>query len=542
MKELIRKLDLEEFLKSYEGFLARPKELFLEGDSKTHLKFISELEKIIFTPPKEVKNLDSALALLKKFGYLKLDEIFEFVKIIRYFNYLKTLKIEGILWDWIDGIRIPEAILEVAKSFGENGEIKSVTFTSSDNGKKNSHEISFDDLPKYDPEGYEYIYVTREYLEGVAGSGSYEQIFGNVNEEADGSITVSEDLPDNYGNGGVRQNGDTNLYDGGVLSNRITGTIATEGTKIWKASAFQAELSDVSVVFKLEWREKGSQTSWEDAIDENFQDINRIQYDVLRMLALPENNLFVPDLNGSGNGSFTLVQDGRTITYGSTVVTSAAGQEPVTTTITNSLRNTIEYDVIKKWEDGRTPEQIQMNLYRTISGEELGEPLITFQMDKNGKLISGSVNMDATQLASWETIKCDEVDDWHALLSGLSEYDEDGRQYEYVLLEDVSNGAYVPIYETERITTPGADYGNYITTVINPVGEGHRVMVRKDWIDDSDTLHREAVTFTVYVKKTDKPVNGTIENSSITLENGIWYDYIGIGDYNQGWWSGSYVG
>ncbi|EEQ63248.1 recombination and DNA strand exchange inhibitor protein [Helicobacter pullorum MIT 98-5489] len=124
MKELIRKLDLEEFLKSYEGFLARPKELFLEGDSKTHLKFIGELEKIIFTPPKEVKNLDSALALLKKFGYLKLDEIFEFVKIIRYFNYLKTLKIEGILWDWIDGIRIPEAILEVAKSFGENGEIK----------------------------------------------------------------------------------------------------------------------------------------------------------------------------------------------------------------------------------------------------------------------------------------------------------------------------------------------------------------------------------------------------------------------------------
>ena len=29
-------------------------------------------------------------------------------------------------------------------------------------------------------------------------------------------------------------------------------------------------------------------------------------------------------------------------------------------------------------------------------------------------------------------------------------------------------------------------------------------MVRKDWIDDSDTLHREAVTFTVYVKETDK--------------------------------------
>ncbi|RAX51672.1 endonuclease MutS2 [Helicobacter sp. 11-8110] len=125
MNNLVRKLDLEDYLKNYESFLSRPKDLFLEGDSKIHFNFIRELEQVVFTPPKEVKNLDIQLALLKKFGYLKLDEIFEFIKIIRYFNYLKSLKLEGILGNWFEGIVIPQPILEVAKSFLENGELKS---------------------------------------------------------------------------------------------------------------------------------------------------------------------------------------------------------------------------------------------------------------------------------------------------------------------------------------------------------------------------------------------------------------------------------
>ncbi|MDE5603678.1 MAG: endonuclease MutS2, partial [Helicobacter sp.] len=94
---LIKQLDLVDFISHYEGFLSRPKGLLLEGDCKIHLRYIKALESILFTPPKEVKPLESQLQLLKKFGYLKFDEIFEFVKIIRYFLYLKTLKCEGIL-------------------------------------------------------------------------------------------------------------------------------------------------------------------------------------------------------------------------------------------------------------------------------------------------------------------------------------------------------------------------------------------------------------------------------------------------------------
>lgn len=124
MQNLIKQLDLEEFFKIFQGFLARKKELFLQGDSKIHLRYIQALEVLEFTPPKPVQNLDSQLALLKKFGFLKLDEIFEFIKIIRYFNYLKTLKTEGILEDWFHRIVIPNPILEVSNSFLENGDLK----------------------------------------------------------------------------------------------------------------------------------------------------------------------------------------------------------------------------------------------------------------------------------------------------------------------------------------------------------------------------------------------------------------------------------
>lgn len=124
MQEYLKSLDLQDFYESFTSFLARPKELFLQGDIKVHLRYINALEPLVFTPPKEVKPLHSQLALLKKFGHLKLDEIFEFVKIIRYFLYLKNLKCEGILGEWFSSIQIPEQILPIVKSFLENGSLK----------------------------------------------------------------------------------------------------------------------------------------------------------------------------------------------------------------------------------------------------------------------------------------------------------------------------------------------------------------------------------------------------------------------------------
>lgn len=47
---------------------------------------------------------------------------------------------------------------------------------------EDEQELKFETLEKYDAEGYEYLYVVREYLENVTSAGlparSYEQVFG----------------------------------------------------------------------------------------------------------------------------------------------------------------------------------------------------------------------------------------------------------------------------------------------------------------------------------------------------------------------------
>ena len=119
------KLDLQEFLDKFRSFLSRPKDLAIEGDSNLHYKFIQELFSYTFKAPVKVKNLDRELRHLQKQGILHLDEIFEFIKIIRYFLYLKGLKFEGNLKEWLDTIVIPDEILQIEKFFDEKGQLLS---------------------------------------------------------------------------------------------------------------------------------------------------------------------------------------------------------------------------------------------------------------------------------------------------------------------------------------------------------------------------------------------------------------------------------
>ena len=50
-------------------------------------------------------------------------------------------------------------------------------------------------LPKYDPDGYEYIYVVREYMEMDDGDNSYEQVFGTIGTDKEtGTESVTGDF------------------------------------------------------------------------------------------------------------------------------------------------------------------------------------------------------------------------------------------------------------------------------------------------------------------------------------------------------------
>jgi len=125
MNEILSKLDLKEYTDSYEAYLARPKPLFLEGDIHLHYKLIKELfNHQSIKPIPDMINLDRSIAILQKSGVLRLEEIYAYVKIIRYFSYLKKVFLDDALSNWIQKIVVPKNIFDIGEFFNDNGEFK----------------------------------------------------------------------------------------------------------------------------------------------------------------------------------------------------------------------------------------------------------------------------------------------------------------------------------------------------------------------------------------------------------------------------------
>ena len=122
--DIADQLDLSLFLSSFSDCLSREKPLYIEGDQNRHFKLITELERFEFKAPSKVKNLDMALAYLKKQGQLNLEDIFEFVKIVRYFRYLQKFDFEGLLGPWIQGIEMHPEMSGIDPYFDEKGNFK----------------------------------------------------------------------------------------------------------------------------------------------------------------------------------------------------------------------------------------------------------------------------------------------------------------------------------------------------------------------------------------------------------------------------------
>lgn len=122
MEELFKKLDLGEYLDKFNSLLARKKPLFISGDNKINYEKINELDNVQLKFPKPVINLDDAIIRLGKQSILHISEIYEFVKIVSYFDYLKSLKFEGRMRSYLEKIEIPSQILEICNYFDEDGD------------------------------------------------------------------------------------------------------------------------------------------------------------------------------------------------------------------------------------------------------------------------------------------------------------------------------------------------------------------------------------------------------------------------------------
>ena len=122
-KSIIQKLDLDGYIEQFKHFLAREKPVAMMGDINQHYRYIKALSTLQFPSPKQVPNLDRELNLVKKQGVLSLDEIYAFVTMFSYFNTLKAVGFSEPLYGWINGIEIPEEIVEIIGYFTEEGDI-----------------------------------------------------------------------------------------------------------------------------------------------------------------------------------------------------------------------------------------------------------------------------------------------------------------------------------------------------------------------------------------------------------------------------------
>lgn len=438
------------------------------------------------------------------------------------------------------------------------------------------------DFPKYDAEGYRYIYVVREYAAERAISG-YDQVFGEIDENGnvkeDSDVVLGQQEDGTVTDTNTRAEGNTYLYNGGTLNNVLSGTVSTSATKVWEAPAFQAEFGDVSVEVTLQskpesadddaWAnvqgEKGDVTATiTDFTAENLSGVtitqSMPQYDGLgRELEYRwiETGVYQgeSDDNLLEDGSFTLRQQEqgsdalRDVHYTSKVTYPTNEDGTASTLITNSVDGEISYDVDKWWElspeeadaiddketnsnykqhgntwytkeypiDEDDADSATFYLYRVRSGEELNieedSQYLAFTMQNNSVYPDAFTTPEGDEL----TLEANADSPWHVTIEGLPEFDEDGRQYEYILVEQ----GRTPDYVTER------EDGNYTTTVYNPTQPGDilLILVQKTWVDDSDTTHRLPVTIQAYNKKTGEAIDG----AAVTLgEDGVWYDWLAV--------------
>lgn len=124
MQDILKKLDLLDYIDTFSKLLSREKPIVLEGDINLHYKLIKELSNFDFKEPPKLENLNTALLHIQKQGILKVYEIYEFVKIVNYFNYLKKFNFDGKLQEWIDKIIVPQEIINISSYFDEKSNLK----------------------------------------------------------------------------------------------------------------------------------------------------------------------------------------------------------------------------------------------------------------------------------------------------------------------------------------------------------------------------------------------------------------------------------
>lgn len=118
---LINQLDLSDHIRAFKHFFSRESSLYMEGDQELHYRYIKALDTIEFKSPPKVADFTNIKLHLSKKGVLLFDQIFEVVKVVRYFRYFKNKNLQGLIGEWMDKFVIEPKFLEIEKYFTNDG-------------------------------------------------------------------------------------------------------------------------------------------------------------------------------------------------------------------------------------------------------------------------------------------------------------------------------------------------------------------------------------------------------------------------------------
>ena len=121
---LIKQLDLGQHISEFQSLFSRETSLYIEGDQELHFKYIKALDKLEFKAPPKISDFNKIKLHLKKHGVLNFEDIFEPVKVVRYFRYLKNVATDGLIFEWMQKIEFPEKFFEVEKYFTHDGKFE----------------------------------------------------------------------------------------------------------------------------------------------------------------------------------------------------------------------------------------------------------------------------------------------------------------------------------------------------------------------------------------------------------------------------------
>lgn len=374
-------------------------------------------------------------------------------------------------------------------------------------------------LPKYDPDGYPYIYALRE---DTGLSSNYEVVFGSV----DGQGNETDTQPNYTDADGVQQKldqpdraNDPFIYNDGTITNRLTGTVTVEATKTWEIAAFQDSIDTVTVTFTAQSRlaSSTSDADWQDTdttievdgwkaetlsqtfsgtFDQYDSQGRELEYRWIETGVSIDGEPVEFKRDGAGGGSFTLTlenMEGEPEDLAFTSTFEEATDPDGTDTITNTFDNTTYERVDKFWEQpdgtmaqippreaeayGKDPADLDTDGIATVQLFQDGVLIGTFEMD-------GTVDPSATEIKNLPGATYQETSSYHLDFENLPKYNpENGVRHTYLVLETQKDGWYVErIYDAETHTT----------TINNAVGEGEgsEIRVIKQWNDGDDSSHR----------------------------------------------------